>query len=138
MNNTTEVRKEPCSTCPYRLDVPSGVWAHETYELLRPYDLPTADQPMRLFGCHATPEHLCHGWAVVHTTRGNEFDLLSLRLHGIPPDAVPEAFVPLFASGSESADHGQRDIENPSGEAQATVDRLLRKYDRLREDERNQ
>jgi hypothetical protein len=46
---------------------------------------------------------------------------------------VPEAFVPLFASGNEAADHGQRDIEEPSYEARVTVDKLLRKYDRLRD-----
>jgi len=129
LNN--EVRKEPCSTCPYRTDVPSGVWAHDTYELLRPYDLPTPDQPFAAFGCHATPTHFCHGWAIVHTTRGNEFDLLSLRV--IPARVeIPPPFVPLFASGNEAADWGQRDIGDPSPEAQAAVDKLLSKYERLR------
>jgi len=125
-----DIRREPCSTCPYRRDVPSGVWAHDTYELLRPYDEPTGGQPFAWFACHATPEHMCHGWAVVHTTRGNEFDLLALRVR--PHGPIPEPFVPLFDSGNEAADHGQRDVESPSEAARATVDRLLSKYERLR------
>lgn len=124
-----EIRSQPCSACPYRRDVPSGVWAYDTYEILRPYDEPTGDQPFAPFGCHATPEHLCHGWAVVHTSRGNEYDLLSLRLIGSPP--IPERVVPLFDSANEAADHGQEEIEEPSAEALEAVERLLRKYPRL-------
>lgn len=126
----SEVRKKPCASCPYRTDVLSGIWSYETYELLRPYDNPTAEQPWEAFGCHATPEKLCHGWAVVHTNRGHEFDLLSLRfLGGVE---IPPAKIPLFASGSEAADHGQRDIENPSPRAKAAA-KQLRRYKRLRE-----
>ena len=33
--NKQEVRSQPCSSCPYRKDVPSGVWAHHEYEKLR-------------------------------------------------------------------------------------------------------
>ena len=124
------VRAEPCSACPYRQDAPSGLWAHHEYEKLRGYDNPTGDQPWAYFACHATPDHLCHGWAVCHTNRGNEFDLLALRIM-FPYPAIPESHVPLFDSGNDAADHGQRDIHNPSPEAQAAVDRLLRKYPRL-------
>lgn len=124
------VRSQPCSACPYRQDVPSGVWSAHEYDKLRDYDKPTGEQPFEAFACHATPEHLCHGWAVVHTTRGNEYDLLALRIHGYPD--IPDAGVPLFASGNEAADHGQADIEQPSEEAIAAVEKLSRKYDRLR------
>jgi hypothetical protein len=124
-----EVRSQPCSACPYRCDVPSGLWAHHEYEKLREYDNITPEQPFAYFACHATPEHFCHGWAVVHTSRGNEFDLISLRVVGYPD--IPEATVPLFASGNEAADHGQEEIEEPSAAALETVDRLLRKYPRL-------
>jgi hypothetical protein len=119
----SEVRSMPCSSCPYRKDVPSGVWAHHEYEKLRDYDAPTAEQPPAVFACHAN--------------RGNEYDLLALRLWP-PPGGVPEAGVALFSSGSAAANWGQADIEQPSDEARATTGRLLRKYDRLRtEDERN-
>ena len=126
----TEVRSQPCSSCPYRRDVPSGVWATHEYEKLRAYDEPTYNQPAASFACHATPEHYCHGWAVVHENRGREHALLALRIW--PPVAeIPEPAVPLFASGNEAADHGQADIEEPSEEADETVERLLRKYPRL-------
>lgn len=128
----SEIRSQPCSACPYRRDVPSGVWSTEEYEKLRGYDEPTFAQPIAVFSCHATPDHLCHGWAVVHTSRGHQFDLMALRFWP-PSNEIPEAGVPLFDSGNEAADHGQAAIEDPSDEAQATVERLLRKYDRLRE-----
>lgn len=81
--------------------------------------------------CHATPEHLCHGWVVVHTSRGHEHDLLALRMIGYPD--IPEPTVDLFASGNEAADHGQAEVETPSAEATSAVERLTRKYPRLRE-----
>lgn len=129
----SEIRSMPCSACPYRQDVPSGLWEAHEYEKLRDYDNPTFAQPMATFGCHATPEHLCHGWAVVHTSRGNEFDLLALRFGSHGP--VPEAGVPLFASGNEAADWGQRDLDDPSDEALDAMDKLLRKYPRLQRGE---
>ena len=107
------------------------MWAHDTYELLRPYDLPTGEQPFAPFGCHATPEHYCHGWAVVHSQRGSPYELLALRLFS-PDNPIPEAAVPLFESGNEAADHGQADIEQPSIEARLAVQKLQHKYERLR------
>jgi hypothetical protein len=123
----------PCSSCPYRRDVPSGVWAASEYELLRPYDNPTGDQPAAVFACHATPEALCHGWAVVHSNRGHDHELLALRIWP-PTGDIPEPGVPLYGSGNEAADHGQAEIEAPSDDARATTDRLLRKFPRLRTD----
>jgi hypothetical protein len=128
----TQVRARPCPQCPYRRDVPSGVWSHEEYEKLRPYDLPTAEQPFGGFSCHAKPDCFCHGWAVVHSNRGHEHDLIALRLS---PDAeVPEPAVPLFGSGNEAADHGQREIETPGIEARKAVT-VLRRYPRIRDAE---
>jgi hypothetical protein len=127
----TAVRSNPCSACPYRRDVPSGMWGEHEYEKLREYDAPTGDQPIATFACHATPDHHCHGWAVVHTSRGHEFDLLAFRVWP-PSGPIPEAAVPLFASGNEAADHGERDIENPTLEAKLAVTKLMHKYERLR------
>ena len=127
---TKQIRKEPCSSCPYRKDVPSGVWAENEYEKLVDFDLPTGDQPIATFGCHATPEHYCHGWAVVHSNRGSEYELLALRIFA-PDVEIPEAAVPLFESGEEAANHGKRDIDHPSIEAQRIADRLMGKYERL-------
>ena len=66
---------------------------------------------------------------MVHSNRGHAYDLLALRLHGNP--SIPEAAVPLFASGNEAADWGEADIEDPSDEALAAVARLMSKYERL-------
>jgi hypothetical protein len=131
------VRSMPCTSCPYRRDVPSGLWAAHEYDKLVDYDNPTADQPMAIFMCHATPEAFCHGWAVCHTSRGNRFDLLALRishLMGRWDGEMPAAGVPLFASGAEAAAHGKAEIESPSPEAKAHVARLTRKYPRLETD----
>lgn len=128
----TDIRKEPCSACPYRRDVPSGVWAAPEYDKLTDYDAETPYQPTAPFACHATPDHYCHGWAVVHTSRGREFDLLALRIAGFDGE-IPSAGVPLFASGAEASEHGKADIAAPSPEAQATARRLMRKYERLQD-----
>lgn len=123
------IRAIPCRACPYRRDVASGVWAEEEYEKLRAYDAPTASQPPAAFACHATPEHLCHGWALVHSNRGLEHELLALRLCGTP--TLPDPVIALFASGAEAADHGQRDAMAPSATARTTIERLIRKHPRL-------
>jgi hypothetical protein len=132
------IRKESCTACPYRRDVPSGVWAASEYEKLAEYDNETFDQPFGIFHCHATPEVICHGWTVVHGRQKGAHDLLALRmgagmgvfsydeLEGI------EEHTPLFSSGTEACEHGKRDIEHPSQEAMDTVARLGDKYERLR------
>jgi hypothetical protein len=77
------------------------VWAHLEYEKLREYDTITPEQPFATFACHATPDHHCHGWAVVHTSRGNEYDLIALRM--FPPEGgIPEAAVPLSRCSTTS------------------------------------
>jgi len=126
----TCVRQRPCPSCPYRKDVPSGVWAYHEYEKLRDYDEPTGNQPLATFHCHATPDELCNGWAVVHTSRGHEFDLLALRFWH-PENGIPVSDVPLWSSGNEAADHGQAHIEDPDDKAIEVTSRLIRKYPRL-------
>jgi Family of unknown function (DUF6283) len=123
-------RKTPCPACPYRRDVPSGVWAPEEYDKLRRYDAPTCDQPAKAFMCHATPARLCHGWAVVHSQRGHAFDLWALRLMFHDAEVPEVGAVPLFSSGNEAADHGQREVLSPSPEAEEALVRLSR-YPRL-------
>lgn len=124
------IRKEPCSACPYRQDSPSGLWAAEEYDKLPPYDAPTGSQPFEIFLCHATPDHLCHGWAVV-----GDWELLALRLYAaysIHEVEIPPPVVPLWSTHTQAADHGRAGIAAPSPRAMRTIHRLTRKYPRLR------
>lgn len=135
MSERVAVRSQSCSACPYRRDVPSGVWAEQEYEKLVEYDRPTGDQPLGAFRCHATPESYCHGWVNVHSNRGHEHELLALRLTGDVPDPDDRAMTKdpaLFDSGTEAAEHGKRELDDPSDEAIETAARLQRKYERLR------
>lgn len=125
------VRKEPCISCPYRCDVPSGLWSAEEYDKLPPYDEELIYQPYAVFSCHATPDHLCHGWAVVGGER-----MLALRIYAatheeFDPYDIPEPIVPLFKSHTAAAEHGRAEIDAPSRDARTAIRRLLRKYPRL-------
>lgn len=121
----------PCSLCPYRRDVPSGVWAAEEYAKLRRYDAPTGEQPPGVFLCHTATDRVCSGWAGCHD--GNH--LLALRFAAMTGSMSPEDIdatidyvspVPLFSSGAEAADHGEAEIANPGSEAVAAIEKVLR------------
>ena len=133
-------RKTPCASCPYRRDVPSGIWAASDYVKLYAYDGSTSDQAinggMRVFQCHQSPgKDVCAGWAAV---AGN-YDCLALRLaSSLDPNVdVPAVLhyttdVPLFGSGAEAAQHGMRDIYHPSWtaiEARAKIIRVREMLD---------
>lgn len=127
----TTVRQSPCSSCPYRRDVPSGIWAASEYEKLPPYDGETWEQAEAgatgLFFCHRTPDFLCAGWTGCHDMDDN----LAMRLHARRQDVNPEVYdyvspVPLFATGAEAAAHGLRDLSEPNDTAQAKVRQLER------------
>lgn len=125
------IRPKACEACPYRRDVPSGVWSEEDYEKLPPYDADTGSQPTAVFACHATPKLLCHGWAVVGGER-----LLALRLRCVFSGEsleIPEPSTPLFPSGTAAAKHGLRDLKRPKSKARAAMQRLLKKHARLRD-----
>lgn len=131
-------RATPCLSCPYRRDVPSGIWAASEYDKLPEYDQPTALQPMGVFMCHQRGGEACAGWAGCHNQQDHEHDLLALRftgLNNVDAEAV-RAYVspvPLFASGAEAAEHGKRDIEHPSAEAIEKVGVVTRIMDRQRQ-----
>lgn len=121
--------KAPCKTCPYRKDVPSGLWAKEEYEKLKAYDGEIADQLQKgavgRFDCHQRDGQMCAGWIATHKPE----NLLALRL---ATDIAPEVFeyvspVPVFESGAAAAKHGMRDIKRPRVEARKAIERLSRK-----------
>ncbi|MFB7346105.1 DUF6283 family protein [Streptomyces hydrogenans] len=132
--------QRPCESCPYRRDVPAGIWADEEYAKLRRYDAETPDQPTGLFQCHqadadSAVRRICGGWAGCHA--GEE--LLALRLGVLDGTLTAGTYravveyaspVPLFSSGREAAAHGQAGTEAPAEDAR----RLITKIARTRQD----
>jgi len=118
----------PCGSCPYRKDVPSGVWHEDEYKKLIQYDGDILDQLKKggtaLFMCHQNDGHLCAGWAGCHDTS----NLVALRLHDVDPSTFDYISpVPLFGSGAEAAAHGMAKIDNPDKRAKATIKKLARR-----------
>lgn len=126
----------PCATCPYRQDVPAGVWAEEEYAKLPLYDEPTYAQPAGLFLCHQRDRdddraRVCGGWAGCHD--GDE--LMALRVGVVSGMISPETAeavrayvspVPLFASGAEAAAHGRSGIDDPGPAAALAIGKIRR------------
>lgn len=126
---TLKPPKQPCGTCPYRTDVPSGIWAREEYEKLQRYDGSILDQvqagAFSVFMCHQRDGCLCGGWLATH---GPE-NLLALRVPDEPVDPAVWDYTPgveVFGSGAEAAAHGMAEIDSPSIEARAKIDGLLK------------
>jgi hypothetical protein len=130
MSEVLPPAKNPCGTCPYRKDVPSGVWAEEEYAKLPPYDGDTITQPMGLFMCHQADGRLCAGWCGVHDMDHN----FALRLHAhnmTEPTLVAvldySTEVPLWESGQAAHDHGMAEVDEPTWEARRKIEGLLKK-----------
>lgn len=126
----------PCASCPYRQDVPSGVWDESEYAKLPPFDEPTYAQPGGLFLCHQTDRdsdraRVCSGWAGCHDMTQS----LALRIAHAAGEVTTETAeaiadyespVPLFASGAEAADHGMREVYDPGPDAVHTISKINR------------
>lgn len=124
--------KAPCRSCPYRLDVPSGVWSEEEYAKLPPYDGSTWEQPTAVFYCHQQDGCICAGWAGAHDMAENFAVRLAVLNGTITSDDYDalldyESSVPLFESGQAAADHGLAKVEAPDVDAIRTIKRLERK-----------
>jgi hypothetical protein len=122
----------PCESCPYRRDVPAGVWAGSEYDKLPRYDEPTYAQPPQVFVCHQQNGRVCAGWAGCH----DGANLLSLRValfDGMLSGADYEAAVdyvcpvPLFASGADAAAHGKAGIDRPDAAARRVIAKVYRR-----------
>ena len=127
MNQQLTPRATPCGSCPYRKDVPSGIWHPEEYAKLPLYDKPTAEQPMGLFMCHCGGgQKVCRGWLDVH----DPSELLAVRLAVLQGTLAPETAtmtkspIALFSSGREACDHGMRDVAAPGSQAVAAITKL--------------
>lgn len=130
MSELIAPRRRPCASCPYRRDVPSGIWAAEEYDKLSSYDGCISDQAIagafHVFVCHTKDGQLCAGWVGCHDMQEN----LAIRMRGdLDYEEIVgyESPVPLFASGAEAAAHGKRDIANPRAPARRKIGHLMRR-----------
>lgn len=118
---TLKAPSKPCGSCPYRRDVPSGIWAQHEYDKLLEYDGPTWGQSFAIFMCHQRDGNLCAGWLACHDPQ----ELLALRIPRATP-VDPSVFsykttVPVFASGAEARAHGLRDYKDPPVKARRMI-----------------
>lgn len=124
---------QPCRWCPFRRDVPSGIWAPEEYAKLAARDVETVYQPVEIFACHlygkGERRRYCAGAAGCYDAD----HLLALRVGLMNGEITPEVAdqirtyvspVPLFSTGVEAALHGMAEITNTSTEARAAMDKL--------------
>ncbi|GKT20173.1 hypothetical protein ADUPG1_011681 [Aduncisulcus paluster] len=116
MTDLMKPPKVPCGSCPYRKDVPAGIWAREEYEKLPRYDAETWAQPPGVFMCHQQDGCICGGWLMAH----DRDQLLALRIASPNLHRSVWSYDPpveVFASGAEAAEHGIAGIEDVSAEA---------------------
>lgn len=121
-------RRSPCASCPYRKNVPSGVWHPDEYAKLPRYDEDTSNQPTAAFMCHQGDGDVCSGW-LGHADPGQ---LLAVRIGVSTGSLDPACFdyetaVPLFKSGADAAEHGLRQVEAPGADAVSTMSKIERK-----------
>jgi hypothetical protein len=120
----------PCGSCPYRRDVPSGIWSVDEYAKLPAYDAPTGEQPIGVFHCHRQDGRVCAGWAGCHDMQ----ESLAVRIAALDGrlDADElldyETTTPLFDSGAEAALHGMKDIADPGPEARRVMEKLRAQF----------
>lgn len=113
--------KRPCGSCPYRKDIPSGVWSEVEYDKLKKYDGETWQQSPSLFMCHQRDGCVCGGWLQTHDTD----HLLALRINPVDEACFGyQSDIPTFETGTEAAEHGKAEIDCPGDEAQAIIHKV--------------
>ena len=122
------VAKVPCGSCPYRRDVPSGIWEQHEYDKLPEYDGQTWEQNPALFLCHQRDGNLCAGWLACHDPR----QLLALRFAAMNNEVDQTVLgyktdVPVFATGTAARAHGMHGIRHPGNKANKMIAGLVRK-----------
>lgn len=137
--NPLPVAPEPCGSCPYRRDVPPGIWAAEEYHKLTRFAGEATPERLPALGtflCHQTHplgrETLCRGWLTV------ERESLAVRLGCIegridPRQVDAPVTALLYDSGAQAAAMGLRGVRRPSGAAKRLIARLARKLGREEE-----
>lgn len=126
------VAPSPCLSCPYRRDVPPGVWSEDEYAKLPAYDEEHRDGQLPMlavFHCHqenATGvDTVCRGWLSVH--RESPAARLAVLAGAVSVDELcAPTDVALWPSGAAAAEHGLSGVDDPPPEARALVEKLLR------------
>lgn len=123
-------RRNPCASCPYRTQVPSGIWDESEYQKLPGYDGEIHEQTATaIFMCHQMDGCACSGW-LGH--REHPEDMLAVRL-GVLRGALDQSCldyttdVPLFESGTEAAAHGMKNFLDPQDDAVEAIRKITRK-----------
>jgi hypothetical protein len=124
---TATPRPRPCASCPYRCDVPAGVWEASEYAKLPRYDADTQGQPAALFLCHQRDETVCAGWLGV----GDPGELLAVRIGCMTGQLDPSVYdyttdVPLHDSHTAAARHGLSAVAEPPEDAFVVMEKILR------------
>ena len=119
----------PCGSCPYRRDVPSGVWDESEYDKLPEYDEPTGDQPIAVFLCHQQDGRACAGWVGCHDMENTLAIRIGAAAGLLSDDAVEEILdyetsTPLWDTGGEAASHGVENLYDPDEDAQRVINKL--------------
>lgn len=114
---------KPCVSCPYRCDVPSGIWHPDEYAKLPPYD---RNEAFEKFMCHSERSKLCRGWLSVHC------ESVAVRLCMSKGDVTPEEvfakpLVKLFNTGLAAAVHGMKQVNRPGKKAREMIASLTKK-----------
>jgi hypothetical protein len=127
--------RTPCVSCPYRRDVPSGVWVADEYAKLPRYDLPTPEQPITAFFCHQRTGRLCSGWVGCHDMEHSLGLRLALSFGHIGTAAYAAALeyvspVELWPTGAEAAAHGLREVDAPGDEAWRVMRKVAARHRR--------
>jgi hypothetical protein len=135
MTQELKINRAPCTSCPYRKDVPSGIWVKEEYDKILPYDGEMWVQPRGVFLCHQNDGSLCRGWLDCHGD-----NLLAVRLLCSRGDATSAAMikaldegpaVAVFNSAADASKHGRKAIRKPGKRAQVLMDSITRKRGKL-------
>ena len=123
--------KSPCGSCPYRTDVPSGVWDPEEYAKLPQYDEDTPFQPTGLFMCHQMDGRICTGWAGCHDMVHSLGVRIAISIGDLTSDDADALMdyvsaVDLHPTGKAAAEHGMAEIETPTPQAVRTIRKITR------------
>ena len=132
MSDVKAPAPNPCGSCPYRRDVPPGVWAEEEYAKLPGFDGETWEQTPAIFLCHQQDGRLCAGWVACHDMAESFGLRMAVGTGTISPEVADSLLdyattVPLFETGAEAAAHGLSEIEEPGAKARRTIDKLVQR-----------